>query len=131
MRTRLGAAIFSAAIMLCYSSAEMPAIAKHYSHAFEKDANINITQKQSNQGNAQGVVARFEPRLQIADCQSLLAPLAGMRSALHQWNSAAMGAAIVGVASMYNPYRPGYQEGGPQTASGERYDSTEWAGAIQ
>ena len=35
---------------------------------------------------------------------------------------AASGAAIVGAASMYNPYRPGWQEGGPNTASGERYD---------
>ena len=42
-----------------------------------------------------------------------------------------MGAAIVGVASMYNPYRPGNQEGGKETASGEPYDPTEWTAAIQ
>jgi rare lipoprotein A len=41
------------------------------------------------------------------------------------------GAAIVGAASMYNPYRPGYREGGVNTASGERYDSSEWAAAIK
>ena len=44
---------------------------------------------------------------------------------------AASGAAIVGAASMYNPYRPGWQEGGPNTASGERYDPSAWAAAIQ
>ena len=29
---------------------------------------------------------------------------------------AASGAAIIGAASMYNPYRPGYREGGPDEA---------------
>ena len=46
-------------------------------------------------------------------------------------DSAASGAAIVGAASMYNPYRPGYREGGPATATGERYDQFAWAAAIQ
>ena len=43
----------------------------------------------------------------------------------------ASGAAITGTACMYNPYRPGYREGGLDTASGERYDSSEWAAAIK
>ena len=43
----------------------------------------------------------------------------------------AYGASIVGAASMYNPYRPGYREGGAETASGERYDPFAWAAAIQ
>src|SRR6516165_9325483 len=43
----------------------------------------------------------------------------------------ASGATIVGAASMYNPYRPGYREGGADTASGERYDPSAWAAAIQ
>ncbi|MBO0718027.1 MAG: hypothetical protein J2P55_11915 [Rhizobiales bacterium] len=38
---------------------------------------------------------------------------------------------IVGAASMYNPYQPGYREGGIETASGERYDPSAWAAAIQ
>jgi rare lipoprotein A len=38
---------------------------------------------------------------------------------------------IVGAASMYNPYRPGYREGGAETASGERYNPSAWAAAIQ
>ena len=45
--------------------------------------------------------------------------------------NAASGAAIVGAASMYNPYRPGPREGGLTTASGERYDPSEWAAAIK
>jgi rare lipoprotein A len=38
---------------------------------------------------------------------------------------------IVGAASMYNPFRPGYREGGVETASGERYNPSAWAAAIQ
>ena len=41
------------------------------------------------------------------------------------------GDAIVGAASTYNPFRPGSQEGGPHTASGERYDPSVWAAAIK
>ena len=43
----------------------------------------------------------------------------------------ALGTAIIGAASMYNPFRPGYRQGGKGTASGERYDSSAWAAAIQ
>ena len=43
----------------------------------------------------------------------------------------ASGDAIVGAASTYNPFRPGRQEGGPDTASGERYDPSVWAAAIK
>jgi len=46
-------------------------------------------------------------------------------------DNAASGAAIVGAASMYNPYRPGYREGDPDTASGERYNAFAWAAAIK
>ncbi len=45
--------------------------------------------------------------------------------------NAASGAAIIGAASMYNPYRPGWREGGPNTASGERYDPSAWAAAVK
>ncbi len=44
---------------------------------------------------------------------------------------ASAGATIIGAASMYNPFEPGYREGGPHTASGERYNSFAWAAAIQ
>jgi rare lipoprotein A len=40
-------------------------------------------------------------------------------------------AAIFGAASMYNPFEPGYREGGLETASGERYDPSAWSAAIQ
>lgn len=39
--------------------------------------------------------------------------------------------AIVGAASTYNPFKPGWREGGPSTASGERYDPSAWAAAIK
>ena len=45
--------------------------------------------------------------------------------------NAASGDAIVGAASMYNPFRPGWREGGANTASGERYDPLGWAAAIK
>src|ERR1700747_1247951 len=38
---------------------------------------------------------------------------------------------IVGAASMYNPFRPGYREGGVETASGEPYNPFAWTAAIQ
>ncbi|TPQ41818.1 hypothetical protein C2U70_02255 [Bradyrhizobium guangdongense] len=44
---------------------------------------------------------------------------------------AASGDTIVGAASMYNPFKPGKLEGGPETASGERYDPDGWAAAIK
>jgi rare lipoprotein A len=45
--------------------------------------------------------------------------------------SAASGDAVVGAASMYNPFRPGWREGSRKTASGERYDPSVWAAAIK
>jgi rare lipoprotein A len=43
----------------------------------------------------------------------------------------AIGAAVEGGASMYNPYRSGEQEGGRDIASGEPYDPDAWTAAIQ
>ena len=43
----------------------------------------------------------------------------------------ASGDAIVGAASTYNPFKPGKEEGGPSTASGERYDPSLWTAAIK
>ncbi len=45
--------------------------------------------------------------------------------------NAACGDAIVGAASMYNPFKSGWREGGSNTASGERYDPSVWAAAIK
>jgi peptidoglycan lytic transglycosylase len=44
---------------------------------------------------------------------------------------AACGDVIVGAASTYNPFKPGKAEGGPSTASGERYDPEVWTAAIK
>jgi rare lipoprotein A len=41
------------------------------------------------------------------------------------------GPTIVGVASTYNPYQPGTQSGGTETASGEPYDPSAWTAAIK
>jgi rare lipoprotein A len=46
-------------------------------------------------------------------------------------DAAVAGPAIVGAASTYNPFKPGWREGGPNTASGERYDPSAWSAAIQ
>jgi rare lipoprotein A len=43
----------------------------------------------------------------------------------------ACGDAIVGAASTYNPFQLGWREGGPDTASGERYDPSAWSAAIK
>ncbi|HTV36311.1 MAG TPA: septal ring lytic transglycosylase RlpA family protein [Xanthobacteraceae bacterium] len=49
----------------------------------------------------------------------------------HSHAAGALGATIVGTASAYNPYHPGYREGGLELSSGERYDPAAWAAAIQ
>jgi len=46
-------------------------------------------------------------------------------------NGVERGTPIMGVASTYNPFRPGWREGGKKTASGELYDATAWTAAIK
>lgn len=46
-------------------------------------------------------------------------------------DDAVAGPVIIGAASTYNPFKPGWREGGPNTASGERYDPSAWSAAIQ
>jgi rare lipoprotein A len=60
----------------------------------------------------------------------LCSSVAIARSEVHGVQSA-YDISIVGAASMYNPYRTGYREGGLETASGERHDPSAWAAAIQ
>jgi rare lipoprotein A len=73
-------------------------------------------------------------RLSVAICGAVMlfahSSAAKARSEIPARHSHAA-ATIVGAASMYNPYRPGYREGGTETASGERYDPSAWAAAIQ
>ncbi len=86
------------------------------------------------------MVFRIVSRSSAAICSALItlafSSVAMARSeigAVHSTaaHNAASGAAIVGAASMYNPYRLGYREGGASTASGERYDPSAWAAAIK
>jgi rare lipoprotein A len=57
--------------------------------------------------------------------------IVGKSTAASRHDLCAMGATIVGTASMYDPFQPGYDEGGLQTASGEIYDPIAWTAAIQ
>ena len=65
-------------------------------------------------------------------CSSIAMARSEIRAA-HSYavDRSAYGSTVVGAASMYNPYRPGYREGGKSTATGERYDPSAWAAAIQ
>jgi rare lipoprotein A len=102
-------------------------------------------------GNLSSVldVAKITPTTTIANGENL--PVAEIMTAHHvsfgpvdeiinfkiglgldqKGKAAGTGVTIIGVASTYNPYRPGRQEGGKQTASGEPYDPIEWTAAIQ
>ena len=72
-----------------------------------------------------------ELRLSVVARRSWLAPLAVIALELDERNAAPVGGTIIGTASTYNPYKPGYRSGGPETASGELYDPTAWAAAVQ
>jgi len=47
------------------------------------------------------------------------------------WGAFVPGVALLGAASMYNPYASGVVEDDGQTASGETYDPEAWTAAIQ
>jgi rare lipoprotein A len=87
--------------------------------------------------SVEGVLMVFRPSAAICGAMMTLAISVAMaRSELDALDTsavegAAAGAAIVGTASMYNPFKPGWREGGPSTASGERYDPSAWAAAIK
>ncbi|MCK1738100.1 hypothetical protein IVA79_29935 [Bradyrhizobium sp. 138] len=78
-------------------------------------------------------------RSSAAICGALIALVVSVSVARSETNrvhssavvDAASGDAIVGAASTYNPFKPGKEEGGPSTASGERYDPSVWAAAIK
>jgi rare lipoprotein A len=128
MMAHLGASICGAAILLAHPSAEFPLIGTDYSYAAEKIANIDSTpERGTDHANANGAI---DFAAWPKNAASLLAPLTDTGPDLKR-NAVARGPSIVGVASMYNPYRPGNQEGGTQTASGESYDPAAWTAAIQ
>src|SRR5271156_4585695 len=79
----------------------------------------------------------FRSRAAICDAVLALAfSVSAARSEIVAVHSSAVvdeasGDAIVGAASTYNPFRPGWRESDPNTASGERYDPSIWAAAIK
>ena len=76
------------------------------------------------------VMARTETNIKIETATSSpnAADKAANGNADHR-NAAA--GTIVGTASMYNPFEPGYREGGVETANGEHYDPSAWTSAIR
>ena len=74
-------------------------------------------------------------RLSAAICGATMlfacSSLAMARSEIRTVHAFADGSTVVGAASMYNPFRPGYREGGTSTATGERYNPSAWSAAIQ
>lgn len=78
-------------------------------------------------------------RSSVAICGALVALAASVTTARTETREVHSSAAvdpisrdaIVGAASMYNPFKPGKEEGGPSTASGERYDPSAWTAAIK
>ena len=71
-------------------------------------------------------------RLSAAICGVALATsLSTVAEATVRGNAVDSAPTIVGAASTYNPFKPGWREGGPNTASGERYDPNAWSAAIK
>ena len=70
-------------------------------------------------------------RVSAAICGAVIMFVCSSAAMAQSEHRATHDASIVGTASTYNPYRPGYREGGPETASGERYDPSAWTAAIQ
>jgi rare lipoprotein A len=78
------------------------------------------------------MVVRLSAAIRAAAIVLICSSAAMARSEIRAVRSyAADGATIVGAASMYNPYQPGYREDGTETSSGEHYDPSAWAVAIQ
>ncbi len=131
MVERFSAALRGAVSMLAISSAtfvEFP-IDAAYSYGSEQAGHNH----RASAGTASGIRAMFEPRPDAAYRPSLasLSTETDTESDQDARNAFAMSATVVGAASMYNPYRPGNLEGGKKTASGEPYDPSAWAAAIQ
>lgn len=119
MVVRLGAAICVAATMFGYSSSTFAdGVAPLESYAAEEfsiGSGINPDA---------GAVAHGRDESLPRSC--------GITGPKRTKPSAAEGGApVTGVASTYNPYRPGWREGGKNTASGELYDPAAWTAAIK
>jgi len=120
MVVRLGAAICVAATMFGYSSSTLAdsKVASLESHAAEE----------SSVGTGTNLDARAvapDPGGSVPRSREITG------GKQNKPNAAEGGAPVRGVASTYNPYRPGWREGGKRTASGELYDPAAWTAAIK
>ena len=82
-------------------------------------------------GAPQSGVSKMVVRLSAVICGAAIMFVCSSAAMARSEHRPTHDASIVGTASTYNPYRPGYREGGPETASGERYDPSAWTAAIQ
>jgi len=71
--------------------------------------------------NVEPAIAMLRAKLDIAGAEQAMRRIAVKPRA----------SCINGIASTYNPFKPGDRSGGAETASGDRYDADAWAAAIQ
>ena len=151
MAVRLIAALCSVVVMFVLSVATAKSPANHANSApGKKSAKTNTAQLAASRAkpalDANGQTANpltghvFVSRRAPYLCAPLPltfparfrdAQIAISTSILKQTDTEDLGVAIIGAASMYNPFRPGYQTGGIETASGELYDPAAWTAAVQ
>jgi rare lipoprotein A len=118
MMMRLGAAMFVAVTMSGFSSS---AVAGNRGAALGSDAAGKCFIGSTTDGRGVGY-GPSDPEPMSRE----ITPETGATP-----DEAERGDPVSGVASTYNPFKPGWREGGPETASGERYDATAWTAAIK
>jgi peptidoglycan lytic transglycosylase len=114
MVVRLGAALCVVVIMFAFSTSSSSVI---------KPASIKL-------GNVIRGAAVDQSSAQ-SSVQSWPVDSAVMAHKQNKEDAAVSSVTFLGTASTYNPFRPGYRSGGPETASGEQYDPAAWTAAIQ
>jgi peptidoglycan lytic transglycosylase len=119
MVVRLGAALCVAAILFAFSMSSSSVI---------KSANVKSASVKSG-----GVVLGAAADEPFAQSFTQLWPVHStvMEHKQNKENAVVRSVTLLGTASTYNPYRPGYRSGGTETASGEQYDPGAWTAAIQ
>jgi rare lipoprotein A len=120
MTPRLCAAICGAAILFAFSSSAMAKL--------EGNAGRSSTHRKDKHRGAmfdRSTAKRHQRDFVMDGCE------AGQGQMYCSVTTTAMGISVIGSASMYNPFQPGYDEGGMVTASGEPYDPDAWTAAIQ
>ena len=122
MVVRLGAALCVVAIMFAYSTTSSSVIKP-----------LNIKSGRVGRGAAvdQSFAASSAQSSAPSSAPAWPVHAAVMEHKQSKENAAVSAVTFLGTASTYNPFRPGYQSGGPETASGEQYDPAAWTAAIQ